>query len=317
MDPTVSVVMPVRNAGHFLLDTLASVFGQTFADFEFVVVDDGSTDDTAAILAAETDPRLRVVTQQNAGLVASMNRAVLLARGKYVARMDADDRCEPDRLARQVAFLDAHPEVAIVGGAISTMDQDGVQLAPKVLFPATHEQIWAAVGKRPWVMCHPTVMFRRQLAIDAGLYLPWFEYAEDTEFIARMMTVGRAANLPDVLLHYRLNRGSASLNKGRMALLKAQLVGRTVDAWKPGTPFQPADAERKAVDAALAKCTDVLTVSQAEAAYQIRIGRELLRARKWSTAFRRYASALKATPTNRRAVIGLACAVLRVGGGPA
>src|ERR1700716_545696 len=119
--------MPVFNGGSYLAAAVESVLKQSFGDFELLAIDDGSTDQSVSVLSgfARSDGRIRLITQANAGIVASLNRALGLARGEYVARMDADDVALPSRLAMQVAFLDGHPDVAVVGSAIRLIDADG------------------------------------------------------------------------------------------------------------------------------------------------------------------------------------------------
>src|SRR5262245_14197402 len=116
--PAISVLMPIYNAGRFLPAAVESVLAQTFADFELIAIDDGSRDGSSEVLAqlAARDPRIRVFAQENRGIVATLNRALELARAPLVARMDADDLSRPDRFAKQIAFLRQHPEVAAVSG---------------------------------------------------------------------------------------------------------------------------------------------------------------------------------------------------------
>jgi glycosyltransferase involved in cell wall biosynthesis len=313
MPPKVSVVMSVYNAGDFLREAVDSVLTQTFEDLEFIIIDDGSKDQSLQTLQEYTDPRIRILTQANRGLIASLNRGILEARGRYIARMDADDRCEPDRLEIQVRYLDHHPDIALLGGSVATMDEQGNPLAPFVGFPLTHEEIWSSVGRRPWVFCHPAVMYRREAAIDVGMYHTGFSHAEDAEFFARLMTKYRAANLPEVLLNYRLCRGGVSLTKLAHGQVNAKLVASIIDRWQPGEPFGPTPLERKAADEEIARCDASTTPAQIESAYQVRLGRELLRAKSWARARRHYINAIRSNPKNRRAYVGLAASWLHAG----
>ena len=308
--------MSVFNAGGFLVEAVDSILAQTMEDFELIAIDDGSTDQSLTTLQRFNDPRLKIIQQPNRGLIASLNRGIELAQGKYIARMDADDRCAPDRFGLQVNYLDQHPEIALLGGSIATMDETGNPLAPCVGFPQTHGQIWAGIGRKPWVFCHPAVMYRRDAAIDVGLYRSDFAHAEDAEFFARLMTRARAANLPDVLLHYRLRRGAISFTKAAHGRINAQLVAKMIDHWKPGEPFEPtiqqlADA-KKAIDA----CDQPANESQRESAYHCRVGRELLRGRQWRSAFGHYSTAMKNDWRNKLAYAGLACSILHYGAEP-
>jgi glycosyltransferase involved in cell wall biosynthesis len=315
MPPKISVVMSVYNAGAYLREAVDSVLAQTFEDFEFIIIDDGSTDDSLPLLKKISDPRIRLIEQENRGLIASLNRGIESATGTYIARMDADDRCEPHRFALQVRYLDQHPEIALLGGSVATMDEAGNPLAPCCTLPQTHEEIWAGIGRRPWVFCHPAVMFRRDAAIDVGLYRSDFAHSEDTEFFARLMTRYRAANLPDVLLNYRLCRSAISFTKTAHGLVNAQLVARIIDRWQPGEPFEATTEERRDADIAIALSQDAPSPAKMESAYHIRVGRELLRGRQWKRAFAHYRIAAAHDPRKRRVYMGMACALLHVGGG--
>ncbi|MDB5295179.1 MAG: glycosyltransferase, partial [Phycisphaerales bacterium] len=250
--PLVSFVLPVHNAGEHLAAAVESVLAQTYGDFEVLAINDGSTDGSRDVLAGYRDPRVRVIDQPNAGLVATLNRGVREARGAWVARMDADDVCLPHRLERQMAHLAARPELDLLGGWVATIDEAGRLLADVVPFPVTHEALWGSIGRRPWVMCHPAVVFRRAAAVDAGLYDPAYKHAEDAEFFARLMTRGRVENLPAVVLKYRLRRGAVSGQFKDHGRVNAELVKAVIDRWRPGEPFAATPAERAAADAAIA-----------------------------------------------------------------
>src|SRR5712691_9539656 len=127
MTPAISVIMPVRNGAEWLAEAVASVRAQDFGDFEFLIVDDGSDDGTAAVLSgfAAVDRRIRLLHQAPQGIVAALNNAIAAARAPYVARLDADDRAKPDRLGRQLAFMQAHPEIGLLGTFAETIDAAG------------------------------------------------------------------------------------------------------------------------------------------------------------------------------------------------
>ncbi len=308
--------MSVYNAGGFLKEAVESVLAQTFEDFEFVIINDGSSDTSLATLREFTDPRVRILTQENRGLIAALNRGILESTGQYIARMDADDRCEPDRLEIQVRYLDEHPNIALLGGSVATMDESGNPLAPCVRYPQTHEEIWAEIGRRPSVFCHPAVMYRREEAIDVGMYRPDFAHAEDAEFFARLMTTYRAANLPDVLLHYRLCRSSVSLVRLAHGQANARLVARMIDRWQPGEDFVPTEEERRIAEREIARCSEPVPPQKIESAYQSRVARELLRGRQWRRALQHYRNAIRSDQFNRKAYLGVVAALLHIGGEP-
>ncbi len=216
--PTVSVVMSVFNGGSFLSQAVESILGQSFEDFEFIIVDDGSNDASASTLDAfqSHDPRIHVVHQQNMGLVHALNRGCALARGKYIARMDADDVALPDRLASEVNFLESHPGVVLVGGAVDFIDARGNMLRT-ARYPAADKTIRRALLDSS-VFWHPTVLFSRKAFISLGGYRSVPD-AEDYDLWLRMAEVGELANLAQVLLRYRVHAQQVSVLRCRTQAL--------------------------------------------------------------------------------------------------
>jgi glycosyltransferase involved in cell wall biosynthesis len=206
--PRVTVLMTVFNGERHLREAVDSVLGQSFRDFELLIIDDGSTDGTAALLTTISDPRVRRTRHaENVGLMRSLNHGLALARGELIARHDADDVSEPDRLARQVAFLDANPSVALVGAWYRKIDESGASLGERTL-PVGHDQIrWALHFYCPFV--HSAVVFRTSAVRDAGGYDEALTFAEDYDLWSRLATVHRVANLPEPLVRYRV--GSTTL----------------------------------------------------------------------------------------------------------
>lgn len=223
MGPTISILLPAFNAGQTLDLALRSLCGQTFSDFEILLLDDGSDDDTAEIARAFSDPRVRVIQDGlRLGLARRLNMGIELARGRYIARMDADDVSFPERLARQVAFLEAHPDVDLVGCRAVAFRTDGEVLG-LLPFAGTHE----AMCVRPWrgiPLPHPGWMGRREWFTRFRYGLPEVMRAEDQELLLRSHRESRFACLEDVLLGYR--QGYFNLRKtllARRSLLGAQL----------------------------------------------------------------------------------------------
>src|SRR5258708_32262248 len=195
--PTLSVLMCVFNGEEFLREAIQSVLTQTFSDFEFIIVDDGSTDRTAAILAAHPDARIRIIrNEKNLGLIPSLNIGLGAAQGEFIARMDADDICIPTRFERQIGFLQNNPDTGISGSWLQIIGEEA-----QYTFPVTHEEIKVALLDHN-ALPHPSVLFRR--AVVKGLaYEPDFYGAEDYELWTRLAGVTRLANLPETLLLYR------------------------------------------------------------------------------------------------------------------
>ena len=209
--PAISVLLAVYNGDRYLRSAVDSVLGQTFANFELIAIDDGSTDATRAILEgyAARDPRVRVVSRPNRGLTNTLNEGLALARAPYLARMDADDLCLPERFAKQVAHLDAHPDCVLVGSRVLAIDPDGLPIR-HMAEERTHEQIDHAHLNRGWPVVHPAVMMRVDAVRQVGGYRDEYNTLEDTDLFLRLAEVGRLANLPDVLLHYRQHFGSVT-----------------------------------------------------------------------------------------------------------
>ena len=204
--PNVSVVMTVFNAERYLREAVESILGQTFRDFEFIIVNDGSTDASLDILNEydQRDDRIRLISRGNTGIVAAANEGIATARGKYLARMDADDVSLPERFARQVEYLDAHPECVIVGSRVMSTDPHGIPVAPSE-HALTHDEIDAqlmTVGGG-WALLQPATMMRTEAVRKVGGYRGKYNISEDHDLFLRLAEVGKVANLSEVLFHYR------------------------------------------------------------------------------------------------------------------
>jgi hypothetical protein len=202
--------MSVFNGGSFLSQAVESILNQSFDNFEFIIIDDGSTDESSSKLNAfqNRDARIHVIHQENRGLVHALNRGCSLARGKYIARMDADDIALHDRLASQVDFLETHPNVVLLGGAVDFIDAHGTPLLT-VRHPADDKAIQRALLDSS-VFWHPTVLFLKKIFIALGGYRN-IPDAEDYDLWLRMAELGELANLPQVLLGYRVHSQQVSV----------------------------------------------------------------------------------------------------------
>lgn len=211
MIPRISVIMSVFNAEWHLADAIRSILDQTFTDFEFLIVDDGSRDGSAKIMDAfaAADSRIRVIRQENRGLIASLNRMLDEARAPLVARMDADDISLPTRFERQVAFLNEHADHAVVGTNTHELDEQGTIFECTDLHPLDHPSIARAMEHRSPI-CHPSVMMRRDAILAVGGYRLPYVHCEDYDLWLRLLERTRLANLPDRLLLYRRSPGQVS-----------------------------------------------------------------------------------------------------------
>lgn len=202
--PLVSVIMPVYNGEKYLQEAIDSILNQTFGDFEFIIINDGSTDKTLEIIKSYSDPRIRVISQENKGIIHSLNKGISESRGKYIARMDADDISLPDRFKRQSDFLEANPEIGLLGTTFAIQIDKKIKCIAAVLLQDSdlRRQL---LYKCPFG--HGTVMFRKNL--ETGLnglwYSPSEKHVEDYELWSRIALITKVANLPGVLYIWRDN----------------------------------------------------------------------------------------------------------------
>ena len=206
--------MPVHNTGPYLEDALKSIFSQTFQDWELLVLDDGSTDHSREILEklAQGEPRLRVLAREYRGVVTTRNELMAAARAPLLAWMDSDDHSVPERLALQVQRMREEPELVCLGGAWLMTDPEGLPI--RIFdFPTDHEDILKAMEEEIAIGFGASMM-RRDSAMAVGGFREPFVISEDYDLCLRLSEVGRVANLPEVILHYRQHMGS-TVNAGR------------------------------------------------------------------------------------------------------
>ena len=214
-NPRVSAFVPAYNAARWIGRAIESLLTQTYRDIEIILVDDGSADGTAGIMyaAAACDERVRVAVREHQGTSAASNHAVGMARGEYIARLDADDIALPDRLARQVAWLDEHPTVAVLGGAMMLIDAGELKQRVLRYVTAPAEVAKAVLSYSP--IAHPTAMMRRSIFQDVGGYRSSFDSAEDYDLWLRVSERADLANLAEVLVYYRGHPDQVSARFGR------------------------------------------------------------------------------------------------------
>jgi glycosyltransferase involved in cell wall biosynthesis len=197
--PELTVLMPVFNSEKYLADAIDSMLAQTFADFEFLILDDGSTDNSVAIIQSYQDTRIRFYrNEKNMGITPTLNKGIELATTDYIARMDADDISYPDRLQKQFTYLKAHPDCALVSALVRVISEDG-QFIRQDRFKS--ELFYYNLTFSCWIY-HPTVMYRKQAVEKVKRYST--AYAEDYELFWQLSRHFKLYNLPEVLLDYRV-----------------------------------------------------------------------------------------------------------------
>lgn len=233
-----TVLMSVYNAAAHLEKAVRSILTQTFTAFEFLIINDGSRDQSREILARVTDPRIRIVDTENRGLAAALERGVREARAPYVARMDADDIAPPDRLETQVSYLDRHPDIGVVSADYVEIDPRDVPLRTRRA-PALDSSFiisWKLLWEN--VICHPVVMVRRDLMLAAGINYDPSCVVEDYDVWTRLLFHTHFAHIPRVLLQYRRNPEGMTRTRDRRQFEQTSriqqrtlstLLGRSLD----------------------------------------------------------------------------------------
>jgi glycosyltransferase involved in cell wall biosynthesis len=212
-NPTVTVVMSVYNGEKYLRDSIDSILGQTFKDFEFIIIDDGSTDNTHKILKSYKDPRIVLIARENKGLVASLNEGIGKAKGKYVARQDADDLSHPERLERQYKYISTHKDVAVSATYIMEINLSGKEHNQRRVMSNEISNGFLETSMLSFnPIAHGSVMFDKQLFNKAGGYLENYWPAEDYELWSRMSQLGSLTVIRDKLYYFRVNPEGISLS---------------------------------------------------------------------------------------------------------
>ena len=225
--PEVTVLMSVYNGERFLVECIDSIVNQTFTNFEFIIINDGSTDGTGAILEryAQVDDRMYIHHQENLGLIASLNKGCRLARGKYIARMDSDDVSLPDRLKMQVHFLDKNPDIGVVGTDFNMIASDGTVWNPPKFFDVPTEPNFVK-----WKLyfsccvCHPSIMVRKTVYSHLSGYRDEFIHAEDYDFFLRAVSYTKISNLPHVLYKLRKHESNVTTIYGDIQQKNADIA---------------------------------------------------------------------------------------------
>ena len=223
--------MPLYNAEGYVAEAVESILGQTYREFELIIIDDGSTDGSSVIVDryASKDARIRVQRTANDGVVAARNLGLEMATGELMAVMDSDDRADPRRLEMQQNYLERHPEVVAVGSCATMMDEEGDVLG-QVSVPLNHAEIEAMHLRGVDSIFNSSAMLRTEAARQVGGYRPGIMPGEDYDLWLRLGEVGWLANMPDALLFWRRCAGglSACHQHGNRAMIERILA----DAWR-------------------------------------------------------------------------------------
>lgn len=224
--PKISVIMPNYNGEKYLVEAIESILNQTYRDFEFIIIDDGSTDNSVKIIKkyAQKDKRIKLLTnKKNLGLIKSLNKGLKIAKGKYIARMDSDDISLPKRLDIQFNFLEGNKNIFLLGTSFEFIDSEGGKLFNKI--NNYNSDIILKKMKEKSMVHHPTVMFRNEKSV---YYREKAIYCEDRDLWLRLLRKGKKMRvIPDILLKYRIRKESICNSKNS----QQQLFIKQVIAW--------------------------------------------------------------------------------------
>jgi len=209
--PAITVLMPVYNGEKYLHESIASILTQTFTDFEFLIINDGSIDKSEEIILSYSDPRIIYVKNvENIKLISTLNNGIAISKGKYIARMDADDISLPDRLQEQFIFMETHSEVALCGSWFEEF-KDGERTKKIVKYASLHNEIMMKMLYQCH-FCHPTIIVRKSMIVTFNTKFDSdFIHAEDYDFFVRVGETFKLANIQKVLLRYRFHEKSVSV----------------------------------------------------------------------------------------------------------
>jgi len=208
--PEISVLISAYNAEEYIGQAIQSVLSQTFSDFELIIINDGSIDGTEKVVSEFKDDRIKYYSQINQGVSKSLNRGLALASGKYIAKLDADDICYPNRFEKQYKFMEDNPSYAVCGSCTDVIDEVGDYIYTYNDIPTTNEEIQKQFKYKNCIV-HSSSFYKRENAISiGGYYEPIKQYFEDFMFFYNIIKTGNAYNFSEPLIKYRVTPGSIS-----------------------------------------------------------------------------------------------------------
>jgi glycosyltransferase involved in cell wall biosynthesis len=282
----VSVVMSVFNAEKYLREAIESVLAQTFTNYEFIIINDGSTDSSMDIIGGYNDARIKIITQENKGLSSALNAGIKIASGKYIARLDADDIALSNRMQIQVNFMEQNPEVVLSGSNAYVIDSGGEYLYTSNM-PLNEEQILKCL-RNTSPFYHSSVIYRKEVFDKCGGYNEKIRHhVEDLILWNKMAQFGKMCNLREPLIKYRLVPGALTNRNKKTADSMINLAGRIIKG------EIPSDSEFEEIDTLSKRATN----AQKSGSYYANLGCIFLYRRKErGRAFRNFLYALRCTP---------------------
>jgi len=253
-NPKVTVLMSVYNGEKYLREAVDSILAQTFRDFEFLIINDGSTDRTGEILKSYSDQRIKIINhEKNIGLTKSLNKGLRVAKGEYVARQDADDISMPERLDKEVAFLDTNKNVGLVGTDYFLINEKD-KIIDKINCLTESKDLKEKLleGNQ---FAHGSIVFKKECIEKVGMYREEFKFAQDFDFVLRISEIFHIANIPEFLYKWRINIDSVSVNKktlqDKYALLAIELAKERREKGRDKLQYLPDEERKKFLDSYL------------------------------------------------------------------
>lgn len=242
--PEISVLMCCYNASYWMRDAIDSVLEQTFENFELILVDDGSTDDTWDVIQSycERDNRIVAISKKNTGLTDSLNVGIAHAKGTWVARLDADDLCKPTRLEEQLGYLRSHPEVVLLGSGCIEIDEHG-SVVKEHLLPSEHRDLMLHLERMRQFFSHSSAMFKREVVQQAGCYNVRFRKTQDWDLWLRLAECGRIACLDNALVLIRKHSAQISNSASGTPQLMYGIAASTCHFLRLGGSDDPSSDE--------------------------------------------------------------------------
>lgn len=210
--PIVSIILPVYNGARYVKQAIESVLQQTFLDFELITVNDGSTDESLQIIKSFTDARIKIINQDNKGLIATLNTGIELSQAEYIARIDSDDIwSDVNKLAKQMKYLFENPACVVLGSWAKIIDENGKEIS-SLRYSETDREIRSEILTKNCFI-HPSVVFNKDTCLRAGGFNEQEKYVEDYGLWLRMGQFGKFANIPECLMSYRIHQDSVTQQK--------------------------------------------------------------------------------------------------------